>query len=152
MLWCGLKSWFLLSDPAVLKLSCSPRSLYSILVAVYGHMDLMATAAEYTVCSRRLACSAECLVVYTVMLLPSTAIIAAQQVAITPDIGRLQPAIGPIVNHDVMMDKAEPPSALRVTSRLSWSALWKDVNSIMIGACDGLMGNATALAQLKVHL
>ncbi len=55
------------------------------------------------------------------------------------------------MNYDVMMDDAEPPSEFRLTSKISWSALWKDFNGLMTGACDGLMGNATALAQLKVH-
>ena len=81
----------------------------------------------------------------------SKTVVSAQHVAITPDVGRLQPASGPIVNYDVRMDKAEPPSELRITSKLSWPALWKDLNGLMTGACDGLMGNATALAQLKVQ-
>lgn len=55
------------------------------------------------------------------------------------------------MNYDVMMDDAEPPSEFRLTSKISWSALWKDFNGLMTRACDGLMGNATALAQLKVH-
>ena len=77
--------------------------------------------------------------------------VAAQHVAITPDVGRLQPASGPVVNYDVMTDPSEPPSELRITSKLSWSASWKNLNGLMIGACDGLMGNATALAQIKVR-
>ena len=78
-------------------------------------------------------------------------VIAAQHVAITPDVGRLHPASGPVVNYDVMLDSNEPPPVFRLTSKISWSALWKDFNGLLIGACDGLMGNATALAQLKVQ-
>ena len=71
--------------------------------------------------------------------------------AITPDVERLRPASGPIVSYDVILDKPEPPPEFRLTSKISWSALWRDFNGLMLGACDGLMGNATALAQLKVH-
>ena len=76
---------------------------------------------------------------------------AAQYVAISPDVHILEPTTIPIVSYEIPgMDSSVPMPEWRVKSTTPWHELWRGLNGIMKGACEGLMSNETAMQQMKV--
>ena len=76
---------------------------------------------------------------------------AAQYVAISSDVHILGPTTIPITTYEISgMKNSVPLPEWRIKSTTPWHELWRGLNGIMIGACEGLMSNETAMQQLKV--